>query len=553
MAYAVPNGIIKILGGIPCDSNYENTLYFNTPEEQKTFFESKQVYTLSAQMYSRVTDGVLRVNMPENIALSCNYLMFNNGIESTKYINKWFYAFINRVEYVADNRYNIYYTIDVIQTWHFNYNLKSCFVDREHTESDELYEHLLDEEIETGEPIVQDIYNYDFSSETKLLIYYYIKGENDKTNYAGTVFNKMYNGMKMWFVEMNADSINSVINTIQQMSGTIFSATVVPASWGATNADGSITVVNEVVNQTITIREQTSLADYTPANKKLFNYPYNYFLCINNVGQKVVLRKELFDKKLDGIFNVFEFEIKGTPSPTPCMIMYPKDYAMVNENYEHSLMFNQFPECPVVTDSYTAWWAQNKNSYVTSMVSSVLSGISNIQGATGQAVLSGGRLLAGDISAASQFASSANSLESSIISSASNVANLIAKKADLKNAPDSLVNASQSANLLTAIQRMGFTIINMVLHKEHLIAADNYFTMYGYSCKRVKVPNRNVRRYFTYTKTVGCKVFTIDYNTVQPAHDALKTIEAIYDNGIRFWNPNFYASVGDYTVNNAVL
>ena len=116
----------------------------------------------------------------------------------------------------------------------------------------------------------------------------------------------------------------------------------------------------------------------------------------------------------------------------------------------------------------------------------------------------------------------------------------------MKNAPDSLLNMGQSANLLTAIRRMS-------LHKENLIIADNYFTMFGYACKQVKIPNRHVREYFTYTKTNGCKVYAKNYNLIQPTHDILRAIENIYDKGVRFWDYSKANKVGDYTVNNSVL
>lgn len=76
-----------------------------------------------------------------------------------------------------------------------------------------------------------------------------------------------------------------------------------------------------------------------------------------------------------------------------------------------------------------------------------------------------------------------------------------------------------------------------------MLMIDDYFNMYGYAMKRIKQPARNVRPYWTYTKTVGCDII----NAQVPADD-LKKIASIYDNGITFWNgPD---NVGNYSLDN---
>ena len=48
---------------------------------------------------------------------NCNYLAFQNA----SFGGKWFYAFIDSVEYVNNVTSEVTYTIDVMQTWHFQY------------------------------------------------------------------------------------------------------------------------------------------------------------------------------------------------------------------------------------------------------------------------------------------------------------------------------------------------------------------------------------------------------------------------------------------------
>ena len=146
MSSIAPNGQIRFLTNIPIDSNYENSLDFQTELEQRTYFLSQTpVHTQIGA--TRVRDGVISVNKLSDELLSANYLMFQNLNFSTK----WFYAFITDVEYINNNMSYVYYKIDDIQTWLFDVQLTECIVEREHTTTDGLFEHLVDEGIGTNE------------------------------------------------------------------------------------------------------------------------------------------------------------------------------------------------------------------------------------------------------------------------------------------------------------------------------------------------------------------------------------------------------------------
>ena len=109
--------------------------------------------------------------------------------------------------------------------------------------------------------------------------------------------------------------------------------------------------------------------------------------------------------------------------------------------------------------------------------------------------------------------------------------------------PNSVHGKVQCDSLNVAIKKVGFTFYQMCVHKEHAISIDNFFTMYGYATKKVKIPNRNVRPYFTHTKTNDCSIIG-----ELPADDNRK-ICAIYNKGITFWKNG--ANVGNYSLNNS--
>ena len=144
MPAIAPNTTVKLLQGVHIDSDYNHTIFFPDVNAQTTFMQSCVAVnygTYSNQMYQRVGDGKIRLQVLADNIYGCNYMMFQN----TNYGTKWFYAFINKIRYVNDNATEIEYTIDDMQTWYFDYELGSSFVEREHTETDNYGEHRVSE------------------------------------------------------------------------------------------------------------------------------------------------------------------------------------------------------------------------------------------------------------------------------------------------------------------------------------------------------------------------------------------------------------------------
>ena len=121
---------------------------------------------------------------------------------------------------------------------------------------------------------------------------------------------------------------------------------------------------------------------------------------------------------------------------------------------------------------------------------------------------------------------------------------LAAKQADMQNIPPNAHNLVQSDNLNASIGKLDFTIMQMQVKPEYAKMIDDYFDFFGYACNHVKVPNRNVRPHWTFTKTQGC---TINANCPGDDEDM---ICRIYDNGVTFWRNG--DEVGNYTLDNTV-
>ena len=132
--YIEPNSNIRILKDVPLDKTFDHTIYFNSASAQATYFMGLQKYNLNNYTYQRVKRGYARVGIKADNLYDCNYMMFQN----TSYGNKWFYAFITSVEYLNNECSQIEFEIDVMQTWFFDYSLDQCFVEREHTVTDNI-------------------------------------------------------------------------------------------------------------------------------------------------------------------------------------------------------------------------------------------------------------------------------------------------------------------------------------------------------------------------------------------------------------------------------
>ena len=144
--YVEPNTTIHILQGVPLSKSYEHTVRYKNATEQYNGFIAYKKHTLNNYSYQRAGLGTIRVQLPYAQVYNCNYMMFKN----TSYENRWFYAFITGSSYLSNDVTEVYYMIDVMQTFAYDYQLKRCYIDRAHTATDVPYENTQPEGLELG-------------------------------------------------------------------------------------------------------------------------------------------------------------------------------------------------------------------------------------------------------------------------------------------------------------------------------------------------------------------------------------------------------------------
>lgn len=518
MSIIIPDSDIKLLANVPLDNTYEHTIYFANSNEQYNYFNSKVALSLTNQSYQRVNKGTLRVSGEAESYYNCNYLMFRNSGFSN---SKWFYAFITKIEYINNNVMEVTYELDVMQTWHFNYTLKQCFVDREHTSTDNLFENTVAENLDLGNEYIINDTSFVNMNSMKIAA---LCVDSESQAIHGSIYGGTYSPL---IVKHDMPLTAGTLSDIDAQLSEIGEQNIVvlyqyPGFLTYKDAVGHLQTDGFLEND---VSLNTTIDGYTPRNKKLFSYPYNFIQVLNHCGQTANYKWENFARNLE---NTVRFRTVGTHLTAPAVLCYPMHYRGIRNGWLDGIMYTNFPTCAIRADSFQTWWAQNKNSFVTSAITSSISSI----GGLSSAAMSSDPILGATVGAIQATVNIGN-----------NIANSVAKMQDIENTPDQVHGNVQTDCLNASMGIVGFSIDKLSIKAEFARIIDDFFQRYGYAVKRNKVPNRHVRPFFTYTKTIGCTV-----SGSVPAND-MNTICKIYDKGITFWDKN--ATVGNYNVNNA--
>lgn len=125
----------------PLQSDYKNTLWFPNRETQTNYFLGKTVKTFTNFNYIKKNNTIV-IEGEVDLYYNCNYIMYQNA----NFTNKWFYAFIDRIEWASNNSVRLYVTTDCIQTWFFDITYYQSYVDRCHSDTDTAGDNIVPED-----------------------------------------------------------------------------------------------------------------------------------------------------------------------------------------------------------------------------------------------------------------------------------------------------------------------------------------------------------------------------------------------------------------------
>ena len=118
MAVITPQTEIRLLK-CPLELSDLNQLTFSNATAQYNYFNSLPKVIADNATYQR-KDGFIRFPAEFDEIVEYNYVMYQNEA----YSNKWFYAYIDHMEYLSNGSTAVYIKTDVFQTWQFNITFK---------------------------------------------------------------------------------------------------------------------------------------------------------------------------------------------------------------------------------------------------------------------------------------------------------------------------------------------------------------------------------------------------------------------------------------------
>lgn len=504
--YIYPNTTIKILHNVPLDDTYEHTIYFGDSSAQNSYFSDLAKYTFEAQSYQRVKRGYIRIAKNAESLYDCNYLMFQNSA----FGSKWFYAFIKSVEYINNAVSEIEFEIDVMQTWFFDYTLKECFIEREHSATDEIGENLVPETINVGE------YVYGNRTTSDLTLNYVVQTTCDPNTYED-ILGSTYTMLEKKIVsgtyafETDADGLINYLYGIgldgQHSEHQAEHQTKVANSTVAINI--APTTIKKLIRHS-----KAMIWEYAPRNNKLLQYPYTFIYVTNNQGGSAIYKFEYF---LDDVPTFYACGDRSGGSPA---ILYPSNYKNLGENTDEAITMTSFPAISFSSNYYDQWLARTQTQTVPNLFNGLVMGAAN-------------SALTGNI----------GGLVGTGLNTLGTIANLM-NEGEQAKLQGSQTSGQTSGVISYWLGLLNFIITTKCVTPQMAKTIDDYFDKFGYATHRVKTPNRNVRPHWTYTKTVGCVV-----KGSVPSDDMHK-ICSIYDKGITFWKKG--SEIGNYSLDNTV-
>ena len=134
MSLKEPTSEIRLFN-VPWQPNDNNYLMFDNGTTQATAFGDYFTGLSSSDKYlgtnyNIIKDGVIKIDTNMYNINTYNYMMFKNpDISSTKV---WWYAFVDRIEWISYNSCAVHYHLDAWQCFQHRITFKKCFVERSH-------------------------------------------------------------------------------------------------------------------------------------------------------------------------------------------------------------------------------------------------------------------------------------------------------------------------------------------------------------------------------------------------------------------------------------
>ena len=280
-----------------------------------------QYRTYSQYSYSRENRNAIQIGAPIADLDGCNYIAFQNAAHG----GKWFFGFIDHVNYINDNNTEIQFTIDPFPTFIGDTTVKDeVYVLRNTVRTDTRGKYVTDDYLpKTAGQRWNAGISSDYSYPCKTLLVYFIANQT-----FGSSWHIMADTTQT-AIQCITNPTDQEIGDIRSGDGEILGAYLVP---------GTMATPQAVYQRTDLQIHGSSLGSFR--HNKILTGVYHKVSLSSTQGRKYYEMEDFADP-MNISFGVMFYKF-----PAPSIIVYPKNYQGVAENLAEGLTMNT-PSVPI--------------------------------------------------------------------------------------------------------------------------------------------------------------------------------------------------------------
>lgn len=579
----------------PLEIDELHQLDFANATAQANYFQSLPKLALMRITYQR-ENGTLVVPFNIEQIRSYNYVMYKNK----NYGNKWFYAFITGMSYESNTVTSVGLKTDVFQTYMFDYSWKKSYIKRETVADDTFGKHILPEDVDTGDYIVNHSktqfesvcetgLTQQGNANTPLIVVQCSEkvgvvrtsasggAEVDDTYIIGSMpqgcyyyfFENLPDGNSSYgygeFIKFrnHLDSIGkgeAIMNLflVPKKSGSFLYRVLYMYDKNGNESSTAISVLEPSAStygaytiSSPTYARPTTIGSYTPHNNKLFTSQFNYFCISNYAGTMYDFHWEDFRNIATGAIQTPSFRINGVISASTSFAIQPMNSMKSEVDSYGNKISTEFiagatlPTLSWASDYYLNWLAMNGSK----LDAQIDTAWGNIGGEFMGNAFSGaveGFTTGGVAGAVAGGLLSGGATLFDTIPAYKDTVDEVEETKRLQNLIPNTVSGNRNAgDLMFSMNSVGFAFINYQIREDVARKIDSYFDMFGYRVNEIKTPNTKTRSKWNFLQTNVCNL------TGDIPQEALIELKNMYNAGITIWHDP--AHFLDYDQTNSIV
>nr|DAE82903.1 MAG TPA: Major tail protein [Caudoviricetes sp.] len=543
----IPNTTLYV-GVAPWNSDLKNVQSYNSRAEQISTIQGLLTHKYEhINIIRRDTDLILK-GVNEDLT-QCNYLMYQNADIS----NKWYFSFIDNVQYNSLNSVIISHTIDVWQTYQFDITYYKNLILRSHVakSADVVGRWLAAEPISVAPEFERkhNIFNNlswtpqyvlhstsVFNNTTKKYEYkgngtgatlsaeygIFVNNDDDvqtvvknygKLSAAEALKSNDDDEYSNWISDLltgqTIDKAVKLISTtsisqLQDHRNELIGLYAIPA-WVHDGTNKYATNNIKKKDVTVALPTETLACGYTPRNKKMLSSLCKAYLFYNENGFKLPLKPELF------ISDTPTFTVKSTELSTNSFLLQIDSYA------DYTAKTNKI-----------SYRCENRLGYdANTGLDKVLNTLTSAVGVVNAVGSVASQTFAGNVGGAVQGAVGA--VQQSI-----NMIDALGQRG---------VNTGASGDIMSITEKRAMPVFADVSPTEAQCRyIDDYLDVYGYAINEIgKISSyMKNRSNWNYIQVANCNI------KVSAPNDDINKLKQMFENGVTIWHNQF----GDYDQNN---